>query len=209
MHRNPEWTISRTLFRELTLSSGILAWICEADGHCIYLSPGWHNFTGSSDGEGINWLNAIHPADRVRTRKAFFDANDSQSRYDVEYRLAKADGTYTMAVAHGVPYFDERRHYQGLYGLTTPAEHYVREADFIASIDNTPKARVLSDREREVLALFAEGYTSETAGVKLGISESTVDMHARNAASKLQANNRVHSVVLALRLNELKDFDPL
>ena len=203
MHRQPDWTTSRKLLRDLTFSSGILAWICEADGYCIYLSPGWHEFTGTTDGEGIDWLNVVHPDDRIRTRKAFFDVNDNQSKYDIEYRLMRADGTFTMAIAHGAPYYDNAGHYQGIYGLTTPAEHFVQKSSFVTSISPTPIRRVLTPREREILELFAEGYTAETAGVRLGISERTVATHADNAIHKLNANNRVHAVVLALMHNEI------
>lgn len=203
MHRQPSWTAERKLFRDLTSSSHLLAWICADDGYCIYLSEGWHLFTGSTDGEGINWINSIHPDDRIKARKAFFEANDSQSKYEIDYRLIRADGTYTMALAHGVPYLDAEGKYQGIFGLTTPAEHYQLEASFIATLDNRPKQRILSNREREVLALFAQGYTSETAGFQLGIAEATVHAHVQSATKKLQANNRVHAVVLALRLNEI------
>lgn len=203
MHRQPNWTAERKLFRDVTLSGPTLAWICEEDGYCTYLSPGWHHFTGFTDGEGMNWLNCIHPDDRIKARRAFFEANDSQSKYNIDYRLMRSDGRYTMAVAHGVPYLDGAGKYQGIFGITTPAEHYQSEASFIATVDERPKQRILSDREREVLGLFAQGHSSETAGTHLGIAEATVKAHVHSATLKLKANNRLHAVVLALRLNEI------
>ena len=62
---------------------------------------------------------------------------------------------------------------------------------------------LLTPREKQVLQLFAEGYTAETAGAQLGISQFTVIAHANKAVTKLGALNRTHAVITALRLNEL------
>jgi DNA-binding NarL/FixJ family response regulator len=63
--------------------------------------------------------------------------------------------------------------------------------------------RVLTDREREVLALLATGMTGEQAAEKLFLSPETVRTHVRNAMRKLGAKTRVHAVALALRLQEI------
>jgi LuxR family transcriptional activator of bioluminescence operon len=56
----------------------------------------------------------------------------------------------------------------------------------------------LSNRERECLALAAQGQTSKDIGVKLGISERTVHFHFDSIRSKLQAVNRQEAVAKAI-----------
>lgn len=66
-------------------------------------------------------------------------------------------------------------------------------------------AHVLSAREREVLALLADGRTGEQAAQLLFLSPETVRTHVRNAMRKLGARTRVHAVALALRLGEISE----
>lgn len=47
----------------------------------------------------------------------------------------------------------------------------------------------LTEREREVLQLVAEGYTSNEIGGRLDISSRTVDKHRENLKSKLELHN--------------------
>jgi DNA-binding NarL/FixJ family response regulator len=61
----------------------------------------------------------------------------------------------------------------------------------------------LSDREREILDLLAEGLTGEEAADRLHLSPETVRTHVRNAMSKLGARTRVHAVALAIRARQL------
>jgi DNA-binding NarL/FixJ family response regulator len=65
------------------------------------------------------------------------------------------------------------------------------------------RASQLSPREREVMALMAEGRTAEAVGEQLGVSVETVRTHVRNAVRKLQARNRVHAIALALERGEI------
>jgi len=58
--------------------------------------------------------------------------------------------------------------------------------------------RTLSAREREVLALAAQGKTARGIGAILGITKRTVDAHSRTAARKLGATNKTQAVALAV-----------
>jgi DNA-binding CsgD family transcriptional regulator len=58
--------------------------------------------------------------------------------------------------------------------------------------------RSLTDRQRQVLLLAANGNTSEQAGRQLGIHRNTVDRHLGEAYRLLDARDRTHAVVLAI-----------
>jgi DNA-binding NarL/FixJ family response regulator len=57
----------------------------------------------------------------------------------------------------------------------------------------------LSAREQEVLQLMFEGRSNKEIGAALGISDHTVNIHARNVMGKLGANRRTEAIVYALR----------
>lgn len=58
---------------------------------------------------------------------------------------------------------------------------------------------MLTDREREVLQLIAEGYTSSEIGERLFISRRTVDKHRENLMAKLELHNHANLVRYALQ----------
>ncbi|GBQ31150.1 LuxR family transcriptional regulator [Gluconacetobacter sacchari] len=64
-----------------------------------------------------------------------------------------------------------------------------------------PPTRIrLSGREAECLRWAARGKSSWETGMILGISESTVNFHVKNALVKLRCNNRIVGVVRAICL---------
>ena len=70
--------------------------------------------------------------------------------------------------------------------------------------DKAPlKAQPLTDREREVLELVAEGNSNKLIGDLLLISERTVKSHLTYIMTKLRASDRTHAVVTAVRLGWL------
>ena len=58
----------------------------------------------------------------------------------------------------------------------------------------------LTAREREVLALLAEGQTNRRIADSLFISESTASVHVSNILGKLGVSNRVEAAAAAVRL---------
>jgi len=65
-----------------------------------------------------------------------------------------------------------------------------------ATPDEEPLA-TLSEREREVLALMAEGLSNQIIGEKLTISEKTVKTHVSNILAKLGVADRTQAAVYA------------
>ncbi len=61
------------------------------------------------------------------------------------------------------------------------------------------KVRTITQREREVLRLLADGLSNEEIGKQLFISPETVRTHVRKAMSKLEADTRTQAVAIALR----------
>jgi DNA-binding NarL/FixJ family response regulator len=58
---------------------------------------------------------------------------------------------------------------------------------------------MLSERELEVLRAAAQGYGNKRIATELGVSEDTVKSHMKSIFSKLDANDRTHAVVTAVK----------
>ena len=102
-------------------------------------------------------------------------------------------------------------------GLLIGADDYAAESmdveEFIARVRRlidrtrrTPAATVdlsrldsLTARERQVLALVAEGRSQKQIATTLGISVKTVGAHVQNVLSKLGLHSRVEAVAMSLR----------
>lgn len=72
-------------------------------------------------------------------------------------------------------------------------------AGTLASSAVLNKLPQLTQREREVLRLLADGLSNEEIGKKLYISAETVRTHVRKAMGKLDADTRTQAVARALR----------
>lgn len=59
---------------------------------------------------------------------------------------------------------------------------------------------VITDREKEILEHMIDGYSNKVIAHRLGIKERTVKAHMQNMMRKLEANNRTHVLVKAVRL---------
>lgn len=62
----------------------------------------------------------------------------------------------------------------------------------------TSGSDALTPREREILALVAQGERTATIAARLGIAENTVKSHCTNAYRKIGARNRVEATLYYL-----------
>ena len=69
-----------------------------------------------------------------------------------------------------------------------------------STVVHRPDTFGLSGREREVLALVAQGRTNREIGERLFISQKTVGVHVGNILAKLAVSGRVEAATVAIRL---------
>ncbi len=80
-------------------------------------------------------------------------------------------------------------------------------ADYLERATSGPAQdsyEALSEREREVLLLTAQGYTSQDIGEQLSLSSNTVQTYRRRLTEKLGLQNRAELVQYALRKGLLR-----
>lgn len=71
--------------------------------------------------------------------------------------------------------------------------HIAKTTSRISNVSRVTK------RERQILNLLSEGYSSKEIGSRLYISPFTVETHKRNLMTKFNARNIVHLAVTAER----------
>lgn len=91
-----------------------------------------------------------------------------------------------------------------LYLINAAANHLFRRLLSIGGEDASRPApsdrpASMTRREKEVLALLAEGMTSHEIARELNISNHTVDWYVNGLQDKLEARNRQHAISLAFR----------
>jgi DNA-binding NarL/FixJ family response regulator len=72
-------------------------------------------------------------------------------------------------------------------------------AGILVSSQATTSLPSLTQRERDVLRLLADGHANDEIGKRLFISPETVRTHVRKAMAKLEADTRTQAVATALR----------
>jgi len=68
---------------------------------------------------------------------------------------------------------------------------------------DTTSAPVLTQREREILALLADGFGNKQIAARLGISTNTVKTHLELLFDKLDVSSRTEAVTAAARMGLL------
>ncbi|MYM65733.1 response regulator [Pseudoduganella sp. FT55W] len=67
------------------------------------------------------------------------------------------------------------------------------------NLANNFQSDTLSKREIEVLRCVAEGNSNQRVGQRLGLSEDTIKAHMKTILQKLDARDRTHAVMIAMR----------
>jgi len=147
------------------------------------------------DGDGVELCREIrsrHPEVRCLMLTAYDDDEATMSAV-----LAGASGYVLKNVSGSGLVADIRAVASGRSLLHPAAARHVAER---AQADrDDPRFGSLQLRERQVLALIAEGLTNRQIGERLYISEKTASVHVSNVLAKLDASGRAEAVAVATR----------
>jgi PAS domain S-box-containing protein len=119
---------SRQHYQALAESLPHLVWTCRADGYCDYLSRQWVDYTGRPAEEqlGSGWANQLHPDDRNRVQAEWEQATARGDRFDIEFRIRRADGVYRWFRTRAVPLQDSAGRVVKWFGSNTDFDDYKR-----------------------------------------------------------------------------------
>jgi PAS domain S-box-containing protein len=117
---------SRQHYRALAESLPHLVWTCRPDGYCDFLSRQWVEYTGRPAEEqlGYGWAEHVHPDDRERVRAEWEAATLRGDRFDVEFRIRRADGVYRWFRTRALPLRDGSGAVVKWFGSNTDFDDY-------------------------------------------------------------------------------------
>ncbi|MGW7428911.1 response regulator [Streptomyces sp. NPDC054861] len=84
-----------------------------------------------------------------------------------------------------------------IHHLPTGADDEAGQAERAGSARPEPRLASLTEREREILTVIAQGWTNTEIAERLHLAESTVKTHVSRILAKTAARDRVQAVILA------------
>jgi PAS domain S-box-containing protein len=151
-------------------------------------------------GQGCPVINAALHGQAIANYDVAMHTKNGESRWvNVSILTFLFDNTAEQIIIHLFRDATQKKHNEQFI------HHFVAAAkelqDDLISLPATPKepfAETLTDREREVLSLLAQGLSTFGIADTLSISAATARNHVQNILTKLQVHSRLEAVAYAL-----------
>lgn len=178
----------------------VMIWIAGTDMRYIYVSRTWLEFRGRAFEQeiGNGWTEGLHPDDRDLCLESYVRAFGARRPFRLQFRMRRADGEYCWMDDAAKPSFNAQGEFAGFIGAIMDI------ADRQYSMFRPDDAAVrmvlsLTERERQVLVLIAEGSSTKEAALRLGIKYKTADSHRSRILEKLGVHETASMVRYAIR----------
>lgn len=192
--------LSETKFHRLADASPLMIWISGPDAMCTYFSRAWLDFRGRDFAAeaGNGWLEGLHPDDRGECLETYLSSFSAREPFRVQYRLQRAGGDYRWVEDNGIPRFEEDGTFVGFMGSAIDINDR-KCGIFTPDQESVRIVFALTERERQVLVLIADGKSTKEAALRLGISYKTADSHRSRILEKLGVHETASMVRYAIR----------
>jgi len=198
-HKQREQT-SEARFRALADASPAMIWLSGPDALYTYFNRAWLEFRGSrlEEETGNGWTGRLHPDDRDFCIETYLKAFSARQPFRMEYRIQRSGGDYRWVEDSGVPRYDETGAFAGYMGSASDINDRKRGV-FVPNEESVRMVLALTERERQVLVLIANGKSTKEAAAQLGISYKTADSHRSRILEKLGVHETASMVRYAIR----------
>jgi PAS domain S-box-containing protein len=191
---------SEDRFHRLVDSLPVMVWMSGADALCTFFNRAWLEFRGRSieAEKGNGWTEGLHPDDRDLCVETYLKAFTSRQAFRMQYRMERGGGGYTWVEDTGHPRFDSGGEFTGFVGAAVDISDRKRTF-FTPDEESVRMVFSLTERERQVLVLIADGKSTKEAAARLGISYKTADSHRSRILEKLGVHETASMVRYAIR----------
>src|SRR5258705_1835129 len=156
----------------------VMIWISGADKLATYVNKQFLDFTGRSLEEEIanGWTEGIHPDDYIRCLDTYTTRFDSRKRFEMEYRLRRADGEYRWVFANGTPRFASDGEFLGYIGSCIDITER-KESEVALTKAHEELSQLKNQLEAENVYLQAELQLDQASGEIVGQSDAIKHVH--------------------------------
>lgn len=174
---------------------GVPSYLADREGRIRWLNEEALSTFGDARGRLLSSLAAPDHAQRSREQLAKKVVGGA-GRTDFEIDVIGRNGKRITWCVSSVPVHRDRT-VVGIFGVARPCGEAVRER--AESRDPAAVGSRLTPRQREVLALLAEGASTTQIATTLGLAEETVRNHIRQLLRRLGVHTRLAAVAYARR----------
>jgi two-component system cell cycle sensor histidine kinase/response regulator CckA len=121
---------SEARFHAMAESSPLGIYITNPSGDCLYTNPAYQRISGLNEQQarGTGWSRAIHPEDRDRVFREWYQAADRRIPFQSEHRFAHPDGTVVWTRVNAAEITDQEQ-LVGYVGLVEDiSQHAIAQA---------------------------------------------------------------------------------
>jgi PAS domain S-box-containing protein len=191
---------SEERFHQMVDSLPVMVWMSGPDALCTYFNRAWLEFRGRSmeAEQGNGWTEGLHPDDRDLCVETYLKAFSARQAFRMQYRLERAGGGYLWVEDTGQPRFEFDGEFAGFVGAAVDISDRKRTF-FTPDEESVRMVFSLTERERQVLVLIADGKSTKETAARLGISYKTADSHRSRILEKLGVHETASMVRYAIR----------
>lgn len=163
-------------FLELADCAPVMLWMTDNQGLHNFFNSSWLKLTGRKiDQElGLGWLDNLHPEDKNIYLSTYSQAIKQKEKFQIEYRLKRADGDYRWISDRGVPRFSSDNDFIGYIGCCIDiteckkAEVAIRESQ-IAAQAQLEEMESLNRLKEEFLSTVSHELRTPLTNMKMAI----------------------------------------
>ncbi len=136
---------SEQRFRKIADASPVLLWISDEAGNRTLSNAAWCLFTGLSQEQSLAecWRDTVHPQDRGVYRSKWNECVKVQSKFQHEYRLRHASGTYRWVMEQAIPLFSSNGRLEAY--VSSCVDLSLRNSDELQYQHNEARFRAISE----------------------------------------------------------------
>jgi PAS domain S-box-containing protein len=198
--------------REVVPIQGILegspagAYRTDTAGRCVWVNAMWCELTGLSleDALGDGWRRAIHPDDMERLMVEWSRLPKERAIFCSEYRFRRPDGSVRWVLGRASEQFDDSGKFIGFIGVCVDISELRQRSARPEKQALEAGTKLPSERELEVAALLADGFSNKLIAKRLGISIRTVEAHRARLMRKLRLKSLAGLVRYAIERGLVK-----